>query len=209
MTAGKRTARRSQATTIRKDASPHKMSVRQKLLIGTTSDRLTFWGQAPAVGCEPERTRGYGLGGPVRSQVFPGSCVGGSFSSPGSIVTWRGSETCPPRGPRSMYSPGLFGVSPGFCRVISYFPLHDFHSKGRFEDPTAILRIFGVSAIGFPCNTLKGVAVVLHFHEFSRKFITFLEMSVRALELCSARYGTFAVSLSRIFCHELRLLVLF
>ncbi len=56
----------------------------------------------------------YRFRGPVRSQVRSGCCVGGSFS-PGSIVTSRGLRTSPPRGPRSMYSPGRFAISPGFC----------------------------------------------------------------------------------------------
>jgi hypothetical protein len=55
-----------------------------------------------------------GFGGPTRCQVRPGFCVGGSGLSPGSMVTVRGSGTSPPRGPRSIYSPGLFGFSPGF-----------------------------------------------------------------------------------------------
>ena len=38
----------------------------------------------------------YGLGGPVRSHVLPGSDVGGSGSSPRSMVTRRGFVTCPP-----------------------------------------------------------------------------------------------------------------
>lgn len=49
-----------------------------------------------------------------RSQVRPGSWVGGNGLSPSSMVTCRGLGTCPPRGPRSTYSPGLFGISPGF-----------------------------------------------------------------------------------------------
>lgn len=56
----------------------------------------------------------YGLRGPVRSQVRPGSRVGGSFS-PGSMVTSRGLRTSPPRGSLSSYSPGLSAISPGFC----------------------------------------------------------------------------------------------
>ncbi len=53
---------------------------------------------------------GSGLGGPTRSQVFPGLCVGGKGLSPGSIVTVLGLGTLPPRGPRSPYSPGLRGT---------------------------------------------------------------------------------------------------
>lgn len=63
--------------------------------------------------------------GPIRSHVRPGFCVGGNGLSPGSIVTWRGLGTSPPRGPRSICSPGLSGLSPGFCRsdmiVLQYF----------------------------------------------------------------------------------------
>ena len=33
---------------------------------------------------------------------------------PGSMVTFRGSVTLPPPGPRSMYSPGFAGFSPWF-----------------------------------------------------------------------------------------------
>ena len=68
----------------------------------------------------------YGFGGPVRSQVRPGSWVGGSFGSPGSIVTSRGLGTSPPRGPRSMYSPGR-------CRLFSW--LLRGHSMLSFATP--------------------------------------------------------------------------
>jgi len=59
----------------------------------------------------------YFFGGPIRCQVRPGFWVGGNLSSPGSIVTSLGFCTLPPRDPRSLYSPGRFGVSPGFCRL--------------------------------------------------------------------------------------------
>ena len=52
----------------------------------------------------------------MRSHVLPGFCVGGKGLSPGSMVTWRGFLTLPPRGPRSMYSPGSAGFSPGLWR---------------------------------------------------------------------------------------------
>ena len=51
----------------------------------------------------------------MRFHVLPGFCVGGRGESPGSIVTRRGFGTCPPLGPTSLYSPGRFGFSPGFC----------------------------------------------------------------------------------------------
>lgn len=60
----------------------------------------------------------HGLAGPIRSQVRFGSCVGGSGLSPGSIVTWRGWGTAPPRRPRSMCSPGRSGISPGLCSLL-------------------------------------------------------------------------------------------
>ncbi len=66
----------------------------------------------------------HGFGGPTRSQVRPDSCVGGNLSSLGSIVTCRGDGTSPPLGPRSMYSPGRLGISPGFCSfAIGFSPL--------------------------------------------------------------------------------------
>lgn len=57
----------------------------------------------------------YFLGGLTLSHVRSGFWVGGSGESPFSIVTWRGLSTCPPFGPRSMYSPDRLGFSPGFC----------------------------------------------------------------------------------------------
>jgi hypothetical protein len=58
------------------------------------------------------------VGDQSRSHVRPGCCVGGRGLSPGSIVTCLGRGTSPPRGPRSMYSPGRDGFSPGFCSGI-------------------------------------------------------------------------------------------
>jgi hypothetical protein len=60
-----------------------------------------------------------GFGGPTRSHVRPDSCVGGNGVSPDSMVTCLACATSPPRGPRSMYSPGLSGCSPGFCVVTT------------------------------------------------------------------------------------------
>ena len=60
----------------------------------------------------------YFLGGPTRSQVCPGLLVGGRGVSRGSMFTFRGCGTSPPRGPRSMCTPGLFGFSPGFCIML-------------------------------------------------------------------------------------------
>lgn len=60
----------------------------------------------------------YGFGGPTLSHFLLGSWVGGSGLSVGSIVTFRGFGIFPPRGPLSIYSPGLAGVSPGFCSFL-------------------------------------------------------------------------------------------
>ena len=54
----------------------------------------------------------------MRFHFLPGFCVGGRGVSPCSIVTWRGFGTCPSLGPTSLYSPGRFGFSPGFCVAI-------------------------------------------------------------------------------------------
>ena len=54
------------------------------------------------------------FGGTMRTQVRLGFCVGGNGLSPGSIVTWLGLGIFPPSGPRSSYSPGRSGRSPGF-----------------------------------------------------------------------------------------------
>lgn len=62
-----------------------------------------------------------GLGGLIRTQVRSGAWVGGSGLSPGSIVTWRGLGTWPPRGPRSWYSPGFSGSCPGLCGSVMVF----------------------------------------------------------------------------------------
>ena len=50
----------------------------------------------------------------MRSHLRSGFWVGGKGLSPGSMVTLRGAGTLPPRGLRSMYSPGFAGISPGF-----------------------------------------------------------------------------------------------
>lgn len=63
-----------------------------------------------------------GFGGPVRFQVLPPFLVGGIGLSPGSIVTLLGFGTDPPLGPRSSYSPGRSGFSPGFFKLLMLLP---------------------------------------------------------------------------------------
>jgi len=57
----------------------------------------------------------YSSGGPILTHSHPGFCVGGSGLSPGSIVTRRGFSTPASQGQLSRYTPGLAGISPGFC----------------------------------------------------------------------------------------------
>ena len=72
------------------------------------------------------------LVGPIRCQVRFGSWVGGKGVSPGSMVTWLGFGTEPPRGPRSMYSPGRDGFSPGFwSRNITSLPIKKFRCRNQ------------------------------------------------------------------------------
>lgn len=86
------------------------------LALSETNSRATQINRAQASCCVCLRTYFF-LGGPIRSQVRPGFWVGGSGLSPGSMVTCLGFGTLPPLDPRSTYSPGRAGVSPGFCLV--------------------------------------------------------------------------------------------
>ena len=76
--------------------------------------------------------RPYFFGGPIRCQVRFGFWVGGKGVSPGSMVTLLGLGTEPPRGPRSMYSPGRDGFSPGFwSRDITSLPIKKFRCRNQ------------------------------------------------------------------------------
>ena len=81
--------------------------------------------------------RPYFFGGPIRCQVRFGFWVGGKGVSPGSMVTVLGLGTEPPRGPRSMYSPGRDGFSPGFwSRDITSLPIKSFAAAVKLQRKT-------------------------------------------------------------------------